>query len=181
MEVLSKDGWLGGWFTESSGYKYTKASRYLSKLQHLKNKTSITPQNPLRRIDLTKKTNQAKLHQPNPVSTIHVRVHAARDREHGCNNSFTFCRGCTHSPWVAITLIAGYLLYRRVPLHTSKVGARTSLQGCSMVFPSLQCTHWGPLLRRVDLRRVHSLTHSFPTRRILRESTQSAPPIGTPN
>jgi hypothetical protein len=39
----------------------------------------------------------------------------------------------------------------------------------------------GPLLRRVVLRRVHSLTHSFPTRRIPTESTQSAPLIGMPN
>jgi hypothetical protein len=45
---------------------------------------------------------------------------------------------------------------------------------------SVQITK-GPLLRRVVLGRVHSLTHSFSTRRIPRESTQSAPPIGTPN
>jgi hypothetical protein len=41
-------------------------------------------------------------------------------------------------PW-----IAEYLLYGRVPLHTSGVCTRTSLQGCSMVFPSLQRTRWG--------------------------------------
>jgi hypothetical protein len=45
---------------------------------------------------------------------------------------------------------------------------------------SVQITK-GPLLRCVVLRRVHSLTHSFPTRRIPRESAQSAPPIDTPN
>jgi hypothetical protein len=39
----------------------------------------------------------------------------------------------------------------------------------------------GPLLRHVVLRRVHSITHSFPIRRIPRESTQSAPLIGTTN
>jgi hypothetical protein len=39
----------------------------------------------------------------------------------------------------------------------------------------------GPLLHRMVLRRVHSFTHSFPTRWIRRESTLSAPPIGTPN
>jgi hypothetical protein len=39
------------------------------------------------------------------------------------------------------SLIVRYPLYRRVPLHTSGVCARTSLQGCSMVFPSLQHTH----------------------------------------
>jgi hypothetical protein len=38
------------------------------------------------------KTNQTK---PNPsqVPTNHVRIHAAHDREHGCYNSFTLCRG----------------------------------------------------------------------------------------
>jgi hypothetical protein len=41
------------------------------------------------------------------------------------------------------SLIARYLLYRQVPLHTSMVCTRTSLQGCSMVFPSLQRTHYG--------------------------------------
>jgi hypothetical protein len=41
------------------------------------------------------------------------------------------------------SLIAGYPLYRWVPLHTFEVCARTSLQGCSMVFPSLQHTRWG--------------------------------------
>jgi hypothetical protein len=40
-------------------------------------------------------------------------------------------------------LIAGYPLYRWVPLHTSRVCARTSLDGSSMVFPSLQRTCWG--------------------------------------
>jgi hypothetical protein len=30
MKVLSKDGWLGGWLVESSGYDYTK-SFYVSK------------------------------------------------------------------------------------------------------------------------------------------------------
>jgi hypothetical protein len=41
------------------------------------------------------------------------------------------------------SLIAGYPLYRRVSLHTSGVCAKTSLQGCSMVSPSLQRTRWG--------------------------------------
>jgi hypothetical protein len=33
-----------------------------------------------------------------------VRVHAAHDHEHDCYNSFTLCRGCTHSPRVVIIL-----------------------------------------------------------------------------
>jgi hypothetical protein len=41
------------------------------------------------------------------------------------------------------SLIAGYPLYKRVPLHTSRVCAKTSLQGCSMIFPSFRRTHWG--------------------------------------
>jgi hypothetical protein len=45
---------------------------------------------------------------------------------------------------------------------------------------SVQITK-GPLLHHVVLRRVHSFTHSFPTRRICRESTLPAPSIGTPN
>jgi hypothetical protein len=46
-----------------------------------------------------------------------------------------------HESWSS--LIDGYPLYRRVPLHTSGVCDRTSLQGCWMVFPSLQRTQWG--------------------------------------
>jgi hypothetical protein len=43
--------------------------------------------------------NPTKPNQTKPsVSTNHVRVHAAHDREHGCYNSFTLCRGCTHYP-----------------------------------------------------------------------------------
>jgi hypothetical protein len=45
---------------------------------------------------------------------------------------------------------------------------------------SVQITK-GPLLCHLVLRRVHSLTYSLPTRQIPRESTQSTPPIGTPN
>jgi hypothetical protein len=36
--------------------------------------------------------------KPMPGSTNHVRVHAAHDRENDCYNSFTLCRGGTHSP-----------------------------------------------------------------------------------
>jgi hypothetical protein len=75
-----------------------------------------------------------------------------------------------HESWSS--LIAGYPLYRRVPLHTSGVCARTSLQGCSMVFPSLQRTcrgftegvspdHQGPpyplVPNQMDPKRVHSI------------------------
>jgi hypothetical protein len=95
-----------------------------------------------------------------------------------------------HESWSS--LILGYPLCRWVPLHTSRVCPRTPLQGCSMVFPSLLRTRWGftgsvsldhqgPLLPHVVPKRVHSLTHSYPTRRIPRESTQSAPLIDTPN
>jgi hypothetical protein len=50
-------------------------------------------------------TTQPRLNKnPSQVSTNHVRVHAAHDSEHDCYNSFTLCRGCTHSPWVMIIL-----------------------------------------------------------------------------
>jgi hypothetical protein len=45
-----------------------------------------------------------------------------------------------HESWSS--LLARYPLYRWAPLHTFGVCARTSLQGCSMVSPSLQHTHW---------------------------------------
>jgi hypothetical protein len=48
-------------------------------------------------------TNQRNPTKPR-VSTNHVRVHAAHDREHGCYNSFTLYRGCTRYPWVVIIL-----------------------------------------------------------------------------
>jgi hypothetical protein len=46
-----------------------------------------------------------------------------------------------HDSWSS--LLTRYLLYRWAPLHTFEVCTRTSLQGCSMVFPSLQHTYWG--------------------------------------
>jgi hypothetical protein len=46
-----------------------------------------------------------------------------------------------HESWSS--LIARYPLYRRVPLHTSGVCARTLLQGCSMAFPSFQRSRRG--------------------------------------
>jgi hypothetical protein len=58
--------------------------------------------------DLIKSTLTNQPNQTNPtkpgVSTNHLRVHAAHDREHGCYNSFTLCRGCTRYPWVVIIL-----------------------------------------------------------------------------
>jgi hypothetical protein len=48
----------------------------------------------------------SKPNQPKPtqsqVPTNHVRVHATNDHEHGCYNSFTLCRCCTHYPSVVI-------------------------------------------------------------------------------
>jgi hypothetical protein len=46
-----------------------------------------------------------------------------------------------HESWPS--LLARYLLYRWAPLHTFGVCSRTSLQGCSIVSPSLLHTHWG--------------------------------------
>jgi hypothetical protein len=51
------------------------------------------------KIDFDKPTKPNQPNQTKPmVSTNHVRVHAAHDREHGCYNSFTLCRDCTRYP-----------------------------------------------------------------------------------
>jgi hypothetical protein len=60
--------------------------------------TVIDPQPNKIHFDQPTKPNQSQ------VPTNHVRVHAAHDHEHGCYNSFTLCRGCTHSPRVMIIL-----------------------------------------------------------------------------
>jgi hypothetical protein len=48
-------------------------------------------------------TNRPK-QLPTQGSSNHVRVDATHDREHDCQDSFTLCRGCTHSPWVVAIL-----------------------------------------------------------------------------
>jgi hypothetical protein len=53
--------------------------------------------------DKPTKPNQTNPTKPR-VSTNHVRVHAAHDHEHDCDNSFTLCRGCTRYPRVVIFL-----------------------------------------------------------------------------
>jgi hypothetical protein len=87
-----------------------------------------------------------------------------------------------HESWSS--LLAGYPLYKRAPLHTFGECARTSLQDCSIVSSSLQCTRWGftggvnpdhqgppfapcgsqeslllypPVLNQADPKRVHSI------------------------
>jgi hypothetical protein len=104
MKALNKGGLLGAGFDSQQAVVITipKTSRYLGTTPMPQNKTSITPQSPLQWIDLVNRTNQTWFYQPYLGSTNHVRVHATYDREHNCYNSFTLCRGCTHSPWVAI-------------------------------------------------------------------------------
>jgi hypothetical protein len=138
-----KQGWLTirFWLAASSGCTLPKASSYLSKLQSFQNQTSITPQSPLRRVNLTNGNNHTWLYQAKPnqsqvplimwgsmplmtMSTAVVIVLHTVEVVH-----------VPHESW--LPRIAEYSLYGRVPLHTSGVCARTSLQGCSMVFPSL--------------------------------------------
>jgi hypothetical protein len=47
--------------------------------------------------DRPSQRNQPNQTKPTQVSTNHVRVHAAHNREHDCYNNFILCRGCTHS------------------------------------------------------------------------------------
>jgi hypothetical protein len=65
----------------------------------------ITPQNLQLQLDDSTRIFQLQLEilkteipEQTRIPTNHVRVHAALNREHGCYNSFTLCRGCTHSP-----------------------------------------------------------------------------------
>jgi hypothetical protein len=144
----------------------------------------------------TKKTILTKIQPPN--NTIlgysnRLRVRATRNREHNCHDSFTLCRGCTHSPQVVI------ILGSQAPIDL--IEYFYTLPGCALgrhykdfLWLSLVCssptevspevsvqTTKAPLLRHVVLRRVHFFTHSFPTRWIHRESTLPAPPIGMRN
>jgi hypothetical protein len=58
MKVLNKGGGLGGVDSQQAMViTIPKTSRYLSKTPTPQNKTSITLQSPLRRIDLINKTN----------------------------------------------------------------------------------------------------------------------------
>jgi hypothetical protein len=60
MKVLNKGDRLGGFDSQQAVIiTIPKTSRYLGKTPTPQNKTSITPQSLLRRIDLINKTNQA--------------------------------------------------------------------------------------------------------------------------
>jgi hypothetical protein len=67
----------------------------------------------------------------------HVRYNAAHDREDGSYNSFTLCRGCTHSPWVVIILGKPNTRTDKHPYTLLRCVLGKSLQGCSMVSSSL--------------------------------------------
>jgi hypothetical protein len=128
---------------------------------------------------MTRLTNSQHSNHTNPGYSNRVRVHAAHDCEHGCHDSSTFYRGCTHFPWVVIILGSQvsidpmeylYKLLGCVLGYHYKAFQWLNLicSAPAKVSPelSVQITK-GPLLCRVVLRRVHSLTHSFPTRLIL--------------
>jgi hypothetical protein len=157
--------------------------------------TSNLPQSPLWQFDVKEQTDQPSQHLTHNhlgYSNL-VRIHAAHNREHDCHDSSTLCSGCTHSPWVTIILDSQasvdpmeylYTLLRCALGHHYKAFQWLNLvySAPAEVSPevSVQITK-GPLLHCVVLKRVHSFTHSFPTRRIHRKSTLLAPPIGTPN
>jgi hypothetical protein len=124
-----------------------KASMYLSRLQHLKNGTSITPQSPLWRIDLTSNTN---LHQSTNQINSQRKVHLIMWGSVPLMTMNMAIKTVLHFAEVmhiphesGPSWIVGYSLYIWAPLHTSGVCTRTSLQDCSMVSLSLQCTRWG--------------------------------------
>jgi hypothetical protein len=80
-------------------------------------------------------------HNEKPISgsTNHVRVHATHDHEHDWYNTFTLSVEVVHIPHESwSSLLDKYPLYRRAPLHTSRMCAKTSLQCCQW-FP-LACS-----------------------------------------
>jgi hypothetical protein len=131
---------------------------------------------------MTKLTNPQHPNHRNPGYSNCVRVHATHDREHDYHDSSTLWRGCTHSPWVTIILGSQAIVDPMEYLYT--------LPGCVLgchykafqwfnlvcsapakVSPDvpIQITK-GLLLHCVVLRRVHYLTHLFPTTWIPRDS-----------
>jgi hypothetical protein len=135
MKVLNKGGWLGGYNTTKSFY------------------VSKQTQTPWKE-DLDHTTKTITEDRPNQVTrpnfTNPTRVPTLMWWSMSLMTVSTAIITILHSGEVVYILhesrssfIAGYPLYRWVPLHTSGVHARTSLQGCSMVFPSLQHPRWG--------------------------------------
>jgi hypothetical protein len=141
---------------------------------------------------ITNKPTQHPNHT-NPGYSNYVRIHADHNCELGCHDSSMICRGYRYSPCVAIILRSQasvdlmeylYTLSGHALGHHYKI-FQWFLLVCSRpteVSPEVLIqNHQGPLLRHVVLRRVHSFTHSFPTRQICRESTPPAAPTGRPN
>jgi hypothetical protein len=108
-----------------------------------------------------------------------VRVHVALDREHSCYNSFTLCRGCTHSPWVVIPSPISKWLHLHFAMRARHIHAFFQMrpvdhykafqwfhQVCnvpSKVSPSVWASHSprSPLLCFMGSSHC-SFTHTFP-------------------
>jgi hypothetical protein len=129
------------WLIERGGYVYAKASKYLSGLQLLEHQNIDHPQSPLQGstwlTDPPTPTDRL-VQLPTQGSSNHVRIHAAHDREHDCQDNFLHSIEVvhiSHESWPS--WIVRYSLYKWALLHTCGVCTRTSLQGSSTVSSSL--------------------------------------------
>ena len=99
--------------------------------------------------------------QTTRVTNYSVRVHAARDREHGWYISFTLCRGCTLSPRVVLPLCLGLQLPKHFQGeqagYTTKLFSSHSNKEQSLRIPSPKC--YGVISKSVTVTRsiIHTL------------------------
>jgi hypothetical protein len=162
MQCLIKQSNISYIMTHRSKKDYIIATKFLTVTDPQRNKTHFD-------------TTQPRLNQnPSQVSTKHVRVHAAQDREHDCYNCFTVCRGCTRSPWVTIILGSRILIVRmeypytllRCTLENHYKAAQWFPLACNIpteVSPPVWASHppRSPLLCLMGSSH-HSFTHNIP-------------------
>jgi hypothetical protein len=104
------------WLTESGGYVYAKASKYLNRLQLLEHQNidhtteSTAKDRPNQQSQL--RPTDRPWQFPTQGPSNHVRIHAAHDNEHDCQDSFTLYKGGIHSPWVMTILVLAFLGHR---------------------------------------------------------------------
>jgi hypothetical protein len=106
MKANSKEGQTRFYLQKTVVNNYALSILVIRQQTHLLKITILIVPRSLTMIDPQPSKAHFNTTQPIPIPgfTNHVRVHAAHDREHGCHNSFTLCRGCTCSPWVVIIL-----------------------------------------------------------------------------
>jgi hypothetical protein len=106
--LFNKEGLTWVWLAESGGYDLCQKLLWLIlsyKLFSLKCNIEPTTESTVTVWPKEQLTNHPNIPTiQNPSYSNHVRIHAADNREPGCYDSSTLCRGCTHSLWVVIIL-----------------------------------------------------------------------------